>query len=53
MAIQQAKLNKAQEELGEAEEQLRTKEEEVRQCQEIYEKSLADKQVYDVKNTTY
>lgn len=45
LAIQQAKLNKAQAELAVAEELQRSKEEEVRQCQELYEKALSEKQV--------
>uniref|UniRef100_A0A6P7GBN3 Dynein heavy chain 8, axonemal-like n=1 Tax=Diabrotica virgifera virgifera TaxID=50390 RepID=A0A6P7GBN3_DIAVI len=44
LAIQQAKLSRAEEELGAAMELLRTKEEEVRGCQEQYEEAMTFKQ---------
>ncbi|KAJ8919734.1 hypothetical protein NQ315_006262 [Exocentrus adspersus] len=48
LAIQQAKLDRAQQELGAAMELLRTKEEEVKACQEEYDKAMAFKKaVFD------
>ncbi|XP_072395911.1 dynein axonemal heavy chain 8 [Diabrotica undecimpunctata] len=44
LAIQQAKLSRAEEELGAAMELLRAKEEEVRGCQEQYEEAMTFKQ---------
>ncbi|KAG5882158.1 Dynein heavy chain 5, partial [Gonioctena quinquepunctata] len=44
LAIQQAKLTKAEEELGAAMELLRSKEEEVRGCQNQYEEAMSFKQ---------
>lgn len=45
MAVQQAKLDKAQAELAAAMELLAEKEEEVRQCQIQYEEAMKHKQV--------
>lgn len=45
MAIQQAKLTKAQEELHAAMSLLAEKEAEVRQCQSVYEEAMTKKQV--------
>ncbi|KAJ8938536.1 hypothetical protein NQ318_016906 [Aromia moschata] len=44
LAIQQAKLGKAEAELGAAMELLRSKEEEVRVCQELYDEAMTKKQ---------
>nr|XP_023019976.1 dynein heavy chain 8, axonemal [Leptinotarsa decemlineata] len=44
LAIQQAKLSKAEEELGAAMELLRAKEEEVKECQDQYEQAMQGKQ---------